>query len=146
MHLGCIYLIVNDYQKSISFYEQLLNIPITAENKDRFAQFNYKGHNIAIMNGHFDSQNPDKITREGEYTAFFDDTRQKALAPNTNKFVLNFWTDDLQTEYKRIKNLAITNQLSEIKYFHYASPYYHFHLTDPDDNMIEIAGNYPPIV
>ncbi|GFP76518.1 hypothetical protein bsdtw1_02621 [Clostridium fungisolvens] len=37
MHLGSIYLIVDDFNKSIKFYEKLLQIPVTRKNMDRFA-------------------------------------------------------------------------------------------------------------
>jgi len=144
MHLGSIYLIVNDFRKSIEFYEKLLEIPVTSENKDRFAQFIFEGHNISLMNGHFDAENPDKIILKGECSDFFENTKHRALAPNTHKFVFNFWDEDLRTEYERIKDLNITENLSKIKYFEYVSPYYHFHLTDPDGNIIEITGNYTP--
>ena len=144
MHLGSIYLIANDFRKSIAFYEKLLNMPVTSENEDRFAQFAFEGHNISIMNGHFDTKYPDKIVCKGECTDFFDDVREKALAPNTHKFVFNFWDEDLRAEHKRIKGLNITEKLSKIKYFCYVRPYYYFHLTDPDDNIIEVTGNYTP--
>ena len=37
MHLGSIYLIVNDFEKTITFYEKLLEMPVTRRNMDRFA-------------------------------------------------------------------------------------------------------------
>jgi len=144
MHLGSIYLIVNDFEKSITFYEKLLNMPVTSVNKDRFAQFIFEGHNISIMNGHFDADNPEKIVLKGEQSDFFESTLQRTLAPNIQKFVFNFWDEDLRAEYERIKGLNLTENLSPIKYFYYVSPYYHFHLTDPDGNMIEVTGDYTP--
>ena len=128
MHLGSIYLIVKDFQKSILFYEKLLDMTVTRINKDRFAQFIFEGHNISIMNGYFDSNNSEKIIRKGETTSFFDDLLHKAIAPNTNKFVFNFWSENLNLEYERIRDIKITENLSKIKYFHYVSPYYYFHL------------------
>ena len=144
MHLGSIYLIVNDFEKSIAFYEKLLEMTVTSKNMERFAQFVFDGQNISIMNGHFDTDNPDKVVHKGEYTDFFDDLRGKALAPNTNKFDLNFWVEDLNKEYKRIKSLNITDNLSKIKYVCNVSPYYFFQLTDPDENIIEVTGRYTP--
>jgi lactoylglutathione lyase len=126
------------------FYEKLLEMPVTSVNKDRFAQFIFEGHNIAILNGHFDSDYPDKIVRKGENTNVFDDLKHRALAPNTHKFVFNFWVEDLLAEYERLKGLSMTENLSKIKYFHYLSPYYYFDLTDPDDNIIEVTGGYTP--
>jgi len=75
MHLGSIYLIVNDFEKSIAFYEKLLEIPVTNRNMSRFAQFVFEGHNISIMNGHFDTDHPDKVVHKGEHTNLFDDLK-----------------------------------------------------------------------
>lgn len=144
MYLGSVYLIVNDFEKSIIFYEKLLGIPVTSKNMTRFAQFEFKGKNISIMNGHFDKKNPEKVVHKGEYSEFFDDYQSKALAFNNNKFVLNFLVENLQTEYKRIKELNITKNITKIRFVCNVSPYYYFSLTDPDNNIIEITGNYTP--
>jgi lactoylglutathione lyase len=142
MRLGCIYLITNDFRKSIAFYEKLLEMPLTYENNDRFAQFDYNGHGISLMNGRFDAEHPDQVIHKGAGTDF--NALQRALAPNTHKFVLNFYSEDLRAEYERIKALNITETLSKICYFYYVSPYYYFELTDPDGNIIEISGRYTP--
>jgi lactoylglutathione lyase len=102
MHLGSIYLIVNDFEKSITFYEKLLEMTVTNRNMDRFAQFVFEGHNISLMNDHFDTDNPDKVVHKGEYIDFFDDLYSMSLPANTHKFVLNFWDEDLITEYESI--------------------------------------------
>lgn len=67
MHLGSIYLVVNDFRKSIAFYEKLLEMSLTSDNNGRFAQFVFVGHNISIMNGHFDAENPDKVVNKGKF-------------------------------------------------------------------------------
>lgn len=56
--------------------------------------------------------------------------------------VLNFWVEDLQKEYTRMKELNISEQMTGIKYVCNASPYYYFQLTDPDGNIIEVTGAY----
>jgi lactoylglutathione lyase len=38
MHLGSIYLIVNDFEKSRAFYEKTLEVSVTSRNMDRFVQ------------------------------------------------------------------------------------------------------------
>lgn len=144
MHLGSIYLIVNDFDKSIDFYEKLLKIPVTSKNMNRFAQFEFEGHNISIMNGHFDTNNSDKVVHKGDYNDDFDDLKKIALAPNTHKFVLNFWVEDLRKEHERIKSLNISEKVTNIKYVCNVCPYYYFQMTDPDDNVIEITGDYTP--
>jgi hypothetical protein len=57
---------------------------------------------------------------------------------------LNFWDEDLRSEYERIKSLNISDNLTKIKYVCNVSPYYYFQLTDPDDNVIEVTGKYVP--
>ncbi len=144
MHLGSLYLIVNDFEKSIAFYEKLLEMPVTSKNMTRFAQFEFEGHNISIMNGHFDADNPDKVVHRGDRSDAPDDLRHIALAPNTRKFVLNFWDEDLRSEYERIKSLNLSESLTKIKYVCNVAPYYYFQLADPDGNVIEVTGAYTP--
>ena len=144
MHLGSIYLIVNDFEKTLDFYEKLLEMPVTSKNMSRFAQFVFEGHNISIMNGHFDTDHPDKVVHKGERSETMDNLREIALAPNTRKFVLNFWDEDLRSEHKRVKGLDLSENLTNIKYVCNVSPYYYFQLTDPDGNVIEVTGAYTP--
>lgn len=144
MHFGSIYLVVNDFEKPLAFYEKLLEMPVTGRNMDRFAWFDFEGHTIAIMNGHYDADHPDNVVRKGEYTEEFDDLKKIALAPNTRKFVLNLWTEDLRKEHERVKGLNISDKVTGIKYVFNVSPYYYFQLTDPDGNVIEVTGGYAP--
>lgn len=144
MHLGSIYLIANDFEKSIDFYEKLLQIPVTRKNMNRFAMFDFEGKCIAIMNGHIDTENPDKVIHKGEYSEYFDDLKSIALLPNSRKFVLNFWDEDLRKEHGRIRDAKISDNLTKIKYVCNVNPYYYFQLTDPDGNVIEVTGMYTP--
>lgn len=144
MHSGSVYLIVKDFERTIRFYEQLLNIPVTRRNMDRFAQFLFEQQNISIMNGYFDTEHPDKIIRKGCDDPEFDDKRAIAEEVNTHKFVLNFWTEDLREERKRIVAAGIADKVTSIKYINAGQPYYYFQLMDPEDNVIEITGSYQP--
>jgi len=141
LHLGSIYLVVADINKSIDFYSKLLDIEVSCRNQNRFAEFHFEGHNISMLNPHFDEENPDKIISIGKYNKEFDFTGVTS-APNKNKFVLNFWIEDLQKEYDRIISLNISTKITNIKYFYSRTPYYYFQLKDPDDNIIEITGGY----
>lgn len=142
MHLGSIYLIVKDFNKTITFYEKLLEMKVTSKNMERFAQFEFEGHNISIMNGYFDSQNPELTTKSGQYVDKFDNLVKIVESKNTHKFVLNFWVEDLVKERERILNLNISDLVTEIKYINNVMPYYYFQISDPDDNVIEITGEY----
>jgi catechol 2,3-dioxygenase-like lactoylglutathione lyase family enzyme len=142
MRLESIYLIVKNFAKSIEFYEKLLKMPVSKKNMDRFAMFNFDGHCISIMNAHFDTHNPDKVIHKGKFDEYFDDLVQISNLPNSRKAVLNFWDEDLRREFKRVKELNISNNITDIKYVCNVMPYYYFQLTDPDGNIIEVTGEY----
>lgn len=144
MNLGSVYLIVDDFGKSIEFYEKILEMKVSKQNMDRFAMFEFNGHCISIMNGHFDSDNPDKVIHKGEYNKYFDDYEEIISKENSRKTVLNFYTEDLEKEYNRIQSFNFPGEKTEIKYVCNACPYYYFQFTDPDGNVIEVTGNYKP--
>ena len=144
MHLGSVYLIVRDFNKSVIFYEKLLEMKVTSKNMERFAQFVFEGHNIAILNGYFDNQNPELTIHKGQYVEKFDNLVAIAEVKNTNKFVLNFWVEDLEKERERIINLNISDLVTMIKYVNNVMPYYYFQVADLDGNAIEITGQYIP--
>lgn len=144
MHLGSVYLIVKDFNESIQFYEKLLAISVSSQNMQRFAQFEFDGKNISIMNGYFDIANPNLTVHKGEYVEEFDNLVAIAESKNTHKFVLNFWTENLEDERERIDKLNISDKLTKIKFIKNVCPYYYFQLTDPDGNIIEITGEYSP--
>ena len=144
MHLASIYLIAKDFNKSVDFYEKILEMKVSKQNMDRFAMFEFEGQCIAIMNGYFDSQNPEKVIHKGQYNAYFDDYNSIVQMQNSRKVVLNFWDEDLEKEYNRVKQLNITDTLTHIKYVCNVCPYYYFQLADPDGNVIEVTGEYTP--
>lgn len=120
LHLGSVYLIARDFEASVSFYERLLSMTVSTRNcGNRFAEFFFDNKCLALMNeehlhGH---HYPD-----GDY-----------------KFVLNFWVEDLEKEYRRLKELNI-GKMTEIRKVH--DGYYYFHIYDPDENVCEITGGY----
>lgn len=144
MHLSSIYLIVKNFNKSINFYEKLLEMKVTSKNMERFAQFEFEGKNISIMNAYFDNDNPGLTLHKGQYIEKFDNLVAIAESKNTNKFVLNFWTENLVEERERILNLNISDLVTKIKYVNNVMPYYYFQVEDPDGNLIEITGEYSP--
>ena len=120
LHLGSIYLIVRDFEKAVSFYEKLLSMKVSTRNcGNKFAEFFFDNKCLALMN---EDNLKDHHYTKGDY-----------------KFVLNFWVEDLQKEYDRLKNLNI-GEMTEILKVH--EGYYYFHLRDVDDNVIEVTGGY----
>lgn len=86
---------------------------------NKFAEFHFDNKCIALMN---ESNIEGHHYDEGDY-----------------KFVLNFWVEDLQREYERLKNLNIGKTTSIIKVH---DGYYYFHIFDADNNVVEITGEF----
>ena len=59
MSWGSIYLVVKDFDKSLDFYEKVLDMKVSATNGKRFAMFNNPGLNLCLMNGYDDEQFPE---------------------------------------------------------------------------------------
>jgi lactoylglutathione lyase len=144
LNLGSTYLIVKNFEKSIAFYEGLLEMKVSAQRFNRWAQFNFNGNCIALFNPKYD----DDLIKRGEdleihYDKKYLEYQRSRNIRYGNNFVLNFYIDDLIAEYERVKNLDI-GKMTEIMYLNISSPYYHFLLEDPDGNTIEITGHYYP--
>lgn len=120
LHLGSIYLVVKDFEKSVAFYEKFLNIEITnrCQSGNQFVEFYIDNKCLALMN---------ESHIEGHHTEL----------DSPYKFVQNYWVENLIEEHNRVKELGI-GEVTEILE---AYPTYHyFHLTDPDNNVIEVTG------
>ena len=141
LHLGCTYLIVKDWEKSLAFYETLLEMPPKHQNKLRWAEFHFHGKSISLFNPKYDEEliASGMDTSEKFNPAYL---AYKNLPINYgNNFVLNFWVEDLNAEYERMKALNI-GEMSEILLINLIQPYYCFMLYDPDGNQIEVTGNW----
>lgn len=144
LDLGSTYLITKNFKTSLSFYEALLEMKASVVNLDRWAQFNFNGHCIALYNPKYDKELIDsKNDVEPHYNHEYIEYLTKKNIQYGNNMVLNFSIDNLNEEYKRIKGLNIAN-VSEIMYINISFPYYHFSIDDPDGNTIEITGKYTP--
>ena len=92
IHLGSVYLIARDFEKSIAFYEKLLSMTVSTRNcGNKFAEFFFDNKCLAIMN---EANLPGHHYVDGDH-----------------KFVLNFWVEDLKREHIRLKELM--KELSE---------------------------------
>lgn len=123
IHLGSIYLIARDFEKSITFYERLLSMTVSTRNcGNKFAEFFFDNKCLALMN---ENNLQGHRYEDGDY-----------------KFVLNFWVEDLKKEYNRLKDLNI-GRMTELKKVH--EGYYYFHIFDPDNNVCEVTGGYQEV-
>lgn len=137
---GAIYLVVNDFSKSLKFYEKLFNMNVSAINEDRFAIFNVSGLNLCLMNPYYDLLHPDKLKTIGGVYPEYDDLVSIAKMDNNRKVFINLAVSDLDMEYVRLKNILCDPDFTEIRFLEVFSPYWYFALKDPDGNPIEITG------
>lgn len=122
LHLGSVYLVVKDFEKSVAFYEKFLDVKVDnrCRSGNKFVEFYVDNKCIALMN-------------ENNIIGHCTDLN------SPYKFVQNYWVEDLLSEYERVKALNI-GHVTKIRE---AYPTYHyFHLTDPDNNIIEVTGGY----
>ncbi len=122
LHLGSVYLVVKDFERSVEFYEKFLDTEVDGRCRsgNKFVEFYIDGKCISLMN---ESNIKGHCTDLG----------------SPYKFVQNYWVEDLYAEHERVKALNI-GAVTEI--FEAYPTYRYFHLTDPDNNVIEVTGGY----
>lgn len=136
---GSIYLVTRDFERSLDFYEKVLDRKVSASN-GRFAVFTLPGLNLCLMNAYFDALYPERVETWGAECPMYDDLPSIARGENSRKVFINLGVEDLAAEYERIAGLGIAEDLTQIRFIHVFSPYWYFTFTDPDGNPIEITG------
>ena len=142
MNWGSIYLVVKDFDKSLDFYEKVLDMKVSATNGKRFAMFNNPGLNLCLMNGYYDEQFPEQKETRGPSYDEYDNMSKIANSTNTKKVFINLGVEDLDKEYQRLLDLGIGMNMTPIRYINVFSPYWYFTFMDPDGNPIEITGGH----
>ena len=142
MNWGSIYLVVKDFDKSLDFYEKVLDMKVSATNGKRFAMFNNPGLNLCLMNGYYDEQFPEQKETRGPSYDEYDNMSKIANSTNTKKVFINLGVEDLDKEYQRILDLGIGMNMTPIRYINAFSSYWYFTFMDPDGNPIEITGGH----
>ena len=114
MRQGSIYLVVKDFEKSLDFYEKVLDMKVSATNGKRFAMFNNAGLNLCLLNGYYDDQFPEQKETKGPKYDEYDNVSAIANANNTKKVFINLGVEDLDKEYQRLVDLGIPLRLREV--------------------------------
>lgn len=139
MELISTYIETEDFNKSVEFYKNILQIEPIIYCENRWVEFEC-GNKIAIYNKKYDV----KIIKENNYKnfneAYISNFNKVEKDKKNNIIILNFYTDNLKKEYERIKKLNIDN-ISEIMYVNIIEPYYYFNIIDPDGNTLEICSD-----
>lgn len=141
MELCCTYIETDKFDEVVNFYEKIFQIKGKIYTKNRWVEFDY-GNKLAIYNRQYDIEKINENKIENNFSKSYIDNFGKINGKNINNIItLNFYTEDLNKEYERIKKLNIAN-ISEIMYVNITEPYYYFNIFDPEGNTIEICGNY----
>lgn len=51
---------MKDFDRSVDFYEKILEMKVSAANGKRFAMFRQEGLNLCLLNGLYDEQHPEQ--------------------------------------------------------------------------------------
>lgn len=139
MELCCTYIETNKFEEVVFFYEKILQIKPNVYTQDRWIEFEC-GNKLSIYNRKFDEEkinNENNVHYNDAYIKDFNKAQEKKV---NNIITLNFYTEDLNKEYSRIKDLDI-GVVSEIMYVNITEPYYYFTVKDPEGNLLEICGD-----
>ncbi len=140
MKLGTTYLCVKDMQKSLNFYQALLQKEPLYANEDRWVTFDC-GNTLSLYNKKYDEKIIRRDAKEQFNQAYIDDFLMEKGESKNNLMILNFEVEDLRQEFQRLKELEI-GKMSEMMYVNVHMPYWYFNIEDPDRNTIEITGKY----
>ena len=107
MRLGTTYISVNDFAKSLAFYQLLLEQEPLYCNDDRWATFDC-GNSLSLYNRQFDIDFLVNNDYRGHYNHSYLTTLKNENSDKINTSVIfNFEVEDLISEYERIKKLKI---------------------------------------
>lgn len=141
MELCCTYIETDKFDEMVNFYEKVFQIKGNIYTENRWIEFDY-GNKLAIYNRQYDIEKINKNKTENNFSKTYIENFKKSNNENKNNIItLNFYAENLNKEYERIKNLNMGN-ISEIMYVNITEPYYYFNIFDPEGNTIEICGNY----
>lgn len=142
MQLGTTYICVEDMEKSLAFYKTLLQREPVEQNGSRWATFAC-GNCLSLYNKRFDEELIKTAPASHFNQAYLEDFRRDTGSKQNNQVIFNFETEDLAAEYDRLRALKI-GELSDLMYVNVHMPYWYFNIKDPDGNLLEITGKYPP--
>ena len=140
MELCSTYIETDKFNEVIRFYETVFQKKGNIYTENRWVEFDF-GNKLSIYNRLYDeeiikSNKCNKNFNKAYINNFKIDREEK----KNNLITLNFYTDKLNEEYKRIKKLNVC-KMTEIMYVNITEPYYYFNIYDPEGNTIEICSN-----
>ena len=140
MELYSTYIETDKFDELVDFYEKVFQKKGNVYTPNRWTEFDF-GNKLSIYNKLYDKEKIDSgEVKENYNTAYIDNLNAEIGERKNNIITLNFYTENLNEEYNRIKNLNIC-KMSKIMYVNITEPYYYFNIFDPEGNTIEICSN-----
>ena len=140
MELYSTYIETDKFDELVEFYEKVFQKKGNVYTPNRWTEFDF-GNKLSIYNKLYDKEKIDSgEVKENYNTAYIDNFNAEIGERKNNIITLNFYTENLNEEYNRIKNLNIC-KMSKIMYVNITEPYYYFNILDPERNTIEICSN-----
>ncbi len=140
MELYSTYIETDMFDEVVDFYEKVFQKKGNVYTPNRWTEFDF-GNKLSIYNKLYDKEKIDSgEVKENYNTAYIDNLNAEIGERKNNIITLNFYTENLNEEYNRIKNLNIC-KMSKIMYVNITEPYYYFNILDPEGNTIEICSN-----
>ena len=140
MELYSIYIETDKFDEVVNFYEKVFEKKGSVFTKNRWTEFNF-GNKLSIYNKLYDEEkikNGENMENYNE--AYIKNFNIEVGVKKNNIITLNFYAENLNEEYDRIRKLNIC-KMSEIMYVNITEPYYYFNIFDPEGNTIEICSN-----
>ena len=140
MELYSIYIETDKFDEVVNFYEKVFEKKGSVFTKNRWTEFNF-GNKLSIYNKLYDEEKTKNGENMENYNeAYIKNFNIEAGVKKNNIITLNFYAENLNEEYDRIRKLNIC-KMSEIMYVNITEPYYYFNIFDPEGNTIEICSN-----
>lgn len=140
MELYSTYIETDKFDEVVDFYEKVFQKKGNVYTPNRWTEFDF-GNKLSIYNKLYDKEKIDSgEVKENYNTAYIDNFNAEIGERKNNIITLNFYTENLNEEYNRIKNLNIC-KMSKIMYVNITEPYYYFNIFDPEGNTIEICSD-----
>ena len=140
MELYSTYIETDRFDEVVNFYEKVFQKKGNVYTKNRWIEFDF-GNKLSIYNRLYDEEKIKNNDMKDNYNnAYIENFEIDKGKKKNNIMTLNFYTDNLNVEYNRIKKLNMC-RMSEIMYVNITEPYYYFNIFDPEENTIEICGN-----
>lgn len=117
------YLKVKDMDRAVSFYEAFLGVKSEYRYEDRWTSITDR---LGLYNPSYDVENDVPMT---EYD------RNPRLG---NNVVVVFDSEDIDTDYERVKSLGVTG-LTDMVEINLMAPYRFFQFQDPEGNIVEVG-------